>query len=75
MTNEVFQIDEDLKESLYSAVRCSVARGPRIFKWKMLRESGPYALLLLQLLVTLVTWSLVNYSASSRDIRFTSIDT
>ena len=22
-----------------SAVRCSVARGPRFFKWKMLRES------------------------------------
>ena len=37
----------------------------------MLRESGPYALLLLQLLIALVTWSLVNDSASSRDIRFT----
>ena len=63
MTNEVFQIDgrrKDLRESLYSAVRCSVARGPRFFKWKMLRESGPYALLLLQLLIALVTWSLVS---------------
>ena len=58
MTNEVFQIDgrrQDLRESLYSAVRCSVARGPRFFKWKMLRESGPYAMLLLQLLIALVT--------------------
>ena len=39
MTNEVFQIDgrrQDLRESLQSAVRCSVARGPRFFKWKML---------------------------------------
>ena len=44
------------------------------FKWKMLRESGPYALLLLHLLIALVTWSLVNDSASSRDIRFTSFD-
>ena len=69
MTNEVFQIDErqqDLRESLYSSVRCSVARGPRFFKWKMMRESEPYALLLIQLLITLVTWSLVNDSASSR---------
>ena len=77
MTNEVFQIDgrrHDLRESLYSDIRCSVARGPRFFKWKILRESGPYALLLLQLLIALVTWSLVNDSASSRGIRFTSFD-
>ena len=35
MTNEVFKIDgrrQDLRESLYSAVRCSAARGPRFFK-------------------------------------------
>ena len=32
-------------------MRCSVAMGPRFFKWNMLRESGPYALLLLQLLI------------------------
>ena len=77
MTNEVFQIDgrrQDLRQSL-SAVRCSVARGPRFFKWKMLRESVPYALLFIQLLFALVTWSLVNDSASSRNIRFTYFDT
>ena len=50
------------------------------FKWKMLKESGPYALLFLQLLIALVTWLLVtwllvNDSASSRDICFTSYDT
>ena len=50
-------------------MRCSVARGPRFFKWMMLRESGSYALLLLQLLIALVTWSLVHDYASSRDIR------
>ena len=69
MTNEVFQIDgrrQDLRESLYSDVGCSVARGPWFFKWKMLKESGPYALLLLQLLIALVTWSLVNDSVSSK---------
>ena len=44
------------------------------FKWNMLRESGPYALIFLQLLIALVTWSLVNDSASSRDIHFTSFD-
>ena len=27
-------------------MRCSVARDPRFFKLMMLRESGPYALLL-----------------------------
>ena len=54
---------------------CSVARGHRFFKWKMLRESRPYAMLLIQLLIALVTWSLVNDSASSRDISFTSYDT
>ena len=51
---------------------CSVARGPRFLKWKMPRDSGPYALLFLQILILLVTWSLLNESASSRDIRFTS---
>ena len=40
----------------------------------MLRVSGRYALLLLHLLIALVTWSLVNDSACSRDIRFTSFD-
>ena len=69
MTNDVFQINGK------AAVRCSVAMGPRFFKWKMLRESEPYALLFLQFLIALVTWSLVNDSASSRDIRFTSFDT
>ena len=62
---------QDLRGLLNSDVRCSVARGPR----KMMRESGPYALLFLQLLIALVTWSLMNDSASSKDIRFTSFDT
>ena len=72
-SNEVFQIDrrrQDLRELLYSAVRCSVARGPRFVKGKMLRESGPYALLFIQLLIALVT-----DSASSKDICSTSFDT
>ena len=52
-----------------------MARDHRFLKWKMLKESGPYAMLILQLLIAQVTWSLVNDSASSRDIRFTSFDT
>ena len=56
-------------------MRCSVAMSPRFFKWVMRRESGPYALLFLQLLILLVTWSQVNDSDYSRDIRFTSFDT
>ena len=78
MTNEVFQIDgmrQDLSELLLSAVMCSVSRGHRFLKWKMLRESGPYALLLIQLLIALMTWSLMNDSTSSRVIRFTSFVT
>ena len=72
MTNKVFQIDGRRQES---HCRCSVARDPRFFKWKILRVSGLYAMLLLQLFIALVIWSLVNDSACSRDIRFTSFDT
>ena len=49
--------------------------GLTLFKWKMLRESGLYALLFLQIFIALVTSSLVNDSASSRDISFTCFDT
>ena len=70
MTNEVLLIDGRRQDSLQSVVRCSVARGPRFFKWKMLRESWPYALLFLQLLVALVVWSLVNDSASSETVGY-----
>ena len=34
----------------------------------MLRESGSHTLLFLQFFIALVTWSMVNDSASSRDI-------
>ena len=39
----------------------------------MLRESGPYVLLFPQLLIALVTWPLVNDSASSKHIRFSTM--
>ena len=52
MTNEIFQIYGRRQESLESDVRCS----------------GPYILLLIQLLIALVTWSLVNDYVSYRDI-------
>ena len=39
----------------FTYVRYSVARGPRFFKWKMLRESGSYALIFLQFFIALVT--------------------
>ena len=55
-------------------MRCSVASGPRFFKWKMLRESIPYALLLLQLLIALVTWSLVNDSAETFALHHSRFD-
>ena len=33
------QQQQDLRESLQSVVRCSVAMGSRLIKWKMLRQS------------------------------------
>ena len=78
VTNEVFQIEGirlDLKESLKRAVRYSVALSPRFLKWKMLSRSGPKALLLLQLLIALVTISVVNVAAVSCDFFLASLDT
>ena len=40
----------------------SIALGPRFFKWTMLSLSGPNALLFLQLLIALVTMSVVKVS-------------
>ena len=43
----------------------SIALGPRFFKWKMLSLSGPNVLLFLQLLITLITMSVVKVSTIS----------
>ena len=43
----------------------SIALGPRFFKWKMLSLSGPNALLFIQLLIALVTMSVVKVSTIS----------
>ena len=43
----------------------SIALGPRCFKWKMLRLSGPKALLFLQLLISFITRFAVNVRAIS----------
>ena len=53
----------------------SMALGPRFFKWKMLRLSGPKALLFLQLLIALLTRSVVNVCAISKDFLFVSLVT
>ena len=63
MTMDDFQIDgirQDVTESLKSAVRYSIPLDPRCFRWKMLSLSGPKARVWLQLLIPLVTWSVVN---------------
>ena len=54
---------------------CSMALGPRCFKWKMLSLSGPKALLFLQLLIALLTRSVVNVCAISKDFLFVSLVT
>ena len=54
---------ESVTERLKRAVMYSMALGPRLFKWKMLSLSGPKALLFLQLLIALLTISVVNVCA------------
>ena len=78
MTMDDFQIDrirQDVTESLKSAVRYSIPLDPRCFRWKMLSLFGPKARVLLQLLIPLVTWSVVNVTAEVKDFRFISLDT
>ena len=53
----------------------SMALGPICFKWKLLRLSGPRALLFLQLLIYLLTRSVVNVCAISKDFLFSSLVT
>ena len=53
----------------------SMALGPRCFKWKMLSLSGPQALLFLQLLIALITKSVMNVCAISKDFLFVSLVT
>ena len=73
-----FQIDgirQDVTESLKSVVRYSIPLDPRCFRWKMLTLSGPNARVLLQLLIPLVTWSVVNVTTEVKDFRLISLDT
>ena len=53
----------------------SMALDPRCFKWKMLSLSWPKALLFLQLLITLLTRSVVNVCAIAKDSLFVSLVT
>ena len=78
MTMDDFQIDgirQDVTESLKSTVRYSIPLDPRCFRWKMLSLSGPKARVLLQLLIPLVTWSVVNVTAEVKYFRLISLDT
>ena len=77
VTMDDFQIDgirQDGTESLMNAVRYSIPLDPRCFRWKMLSLSGPKARVLLQLLIPLVTWSVVNFTAEVNDFRLISLD-
>ena len=62
-------------ESLKSVVRYSVHLDPICFRWKMLSLSGPEARVLLQLLISLVIWSVVNVTVGANDVRLISLDT
>ena len=78
MAMDDFQIDgirQDVTESLKSAVRYSIPLDPRCFRWKMLSLSGPNARVLLQLLIPVVIWSVVNVTTEIKYIRLISLDT
>ena len=78
MTMDDFQIDgirQDVTESLKSVVRYSIPLDPRCFWWKMLSLSGPKARVLLQLLIPLVAWSVVNVTAEVKDFPLIFLDT
>ena len=79
MTMDDFQIDgirQDETDSLKSAVvRYLIPLDPRCFRWQMLSLSGPKARMLLQLLIPLVTGSVVNVTAVVNDFRLISLDT
>ena len=78
MTMDDFQIDgirQDVTESLKSAVRYSIPLDPICFRWKMLSLSGPMARVLLQLLIPLVTWSVVNVTDEVKYFRLICLDT
>ena len=62
-------------DKLKSAVRYIIPLDPRCFRWKMLSLSGPKARVMLQLLIPLITWSVVNVTAEVKDFRLTSLDT
>ena len=64
-----------MTERLNRAVMYYMALGPRCFKWNMLSLSGPNALLFLQLLIALLTRSVVNVYAISKGFLFVSLVT
>ena len=66
---------QDVTESLKSAVRYLIPMDPRCLRWKMLSLSGPKARVLLQLLIPLVTWSVVNITAELKYFRLISLHT
>ena len=55
--------------------RYSIPLDPRFFRWKMLSLSGLKALVLMQLLIPFVTWSVVNVTAEIYNFRLLSLDT
>ena len=67
---QIAGIRHDVTESLKSAVRYSIALCPRFFRRKILSLSGPKASVLLQLLIPLVTWSIVNVTTDINDFHF-----
>ena len=66
-TSILMESDQVVIERLKRAVMYLMVLGPRFFKWNMLSLSGQNALLFLQLLITVLTRSVVNVCAISKD--------
>ena len=60
-----------MTESLKNAVRYSIALGRRWFRWMILSLTG----LLLQLIIPIVTWSVINVTADVINFCVISLDT
>ena len=77
LTMDDLQIDgnrQGVTESLKSAVRYSFPLDPRCFRWKMLSWPSSKARVV-QPLIPLVTWSVVNVTAEVNNFRLISLDT
>ena len=72
---QISGIRHDVTESFKSTVRYSIALGTRFFRRNILSLSCPNASVLLQLLIPVITWCVVNVTVNTNYFRFIYLDT